>query len=45
MFNFKNENTETGRYFQQENVIKKLKKETIETVGKVLISFIYNQSD
>ena len=35
----------TGRYFQQENFIKKLKKETIEIIGKVLISYIYNQSD
>ena len=49
----------TGRYFEQENVIKKLQKEKteqenvikklqkekIEVIGKVLISFIYNQSD
>ena len=36
----------TGRYFEQENVIKKLRKKTIETIGKVIISFIYNnQSD
>ena len=30
---------------EQENVIKKLQKEKIEVIGKVLISFIYNQSD
>ena len=42
----------TGRYFEQENVIKKLQKEKIEAqkekieaIGKVMISFIYNQSD
>ena len=33
----------TGRYFEQENVIKKLQKEKIETIGKLMISFIYNQ--
>ena len=35
----------TGRYLEQENWIKKLQKETIETIGKVMISLIYNQSD
>ena len=32
----------TGLYNEQQNVIKKLKKETIETIGKVMISFIYS---
>ena len=32
----------TGLYNEQQNVIKKLKKETIENIGKVMISFIYS---
>ena len=35
----------TQLYNEQQNVIKKLQKETIETIGKVMISFIYNPSD
>ena len=38
-------NALTGRYLEQQNWIKKLQKETIETIGKVMISLIYNQSD
>ena len=32
----------TDLYNEQQNVIKKLKKETIENIGKVMISFIYS---
>ena len=35
----------TGMYEEQQNVIKKLKKEAIETIGKVIISYLFAQSD
>ena len=35
----------TGLYNEQQNVIKKLKKKTIETIGKVMISYLLTQSD
>ena len=35
----------TGMYEEQQNVIKKLKKEAIETIGKVIISCLLTQSD
>ena len=35
----------TAMYEEQQNVIKKLKKEAIETIGKVIISCLLTQSD
>ena len=35
----------TGMCEEQQNVIKKLKKEAIETIGKVIISCLLTQSD
>ena len=35
----------TGLYKEQQHEIKKLKEETIQKVGKALISFILTQSD
>ena len=35
----------TGLYNEQQNVIKKLKKKTIETIGKVMISYLLTHSD
>ena len=35
----------TAMYEEQQNVIKKLKKEAIEVIGKVIISYLLTQSD
>jgi predicted RNase H-like nuclease (RuvC/YqgF family) len=35
----------TGMYDEQQNVIKKLKKEAIEIIGKMIISYLLTQSD